>query len=242
MISQVRRLAVVAPPDVHTTHTAISALKATYPGEIAEILTTRRGAMTYDRVLERIAALDVGGIYTLLTGGTGVEFVRAWGRPGGLRSRVPLYAPWMGFDPVYLAAMGEASLGVVTVGNWAFDLDNPANQLLIKRFKSVYGRRATTWAAQGFDAYQLLNAALDVLPPKTVPPRDVRRVLRTITIQSARGPFTFDTDQFPVLDYYARRVVRDEHGHFVNHLEGVVVTDWRNPAASACPMRWHAPS
>jgi branched-chain amino acid transport system substrate-binding protein len=231
---RVRTLAVVAP-DSPLTPPAIAALTGGFSGRLAETLVIGRGAMTYGGILERIAARKVDAVYSLLTGGTGVDFVRARGRAKG---RVPLYAPWTGFVPAYLAAMGPAALGTVTLGTWAEDLDNPTNAKLVKDFRRDYGRSATAWAAQGYDAFQLLNAALDLLPPKALRINEVRKVLRTVPFPSARGSFAFDTDQFPILDIYARTVARDGRGRLFNHLREVTVADWHDPAAAACPMRW----
>jgi branched-chain amino acid transport system substrate-binding protein len=176
-------------------------------------------------------------VYDLLDGGVNVDFMRALDS-SGLRAGMAVYAPAPAFDRVYLPAMGEAALDTVTVGTWAGDLDNPASHRLVTEFEAEYGRPATTWAADGYDAAALLDAALKATKGRTGDPDVLRLALRNAEFASTRGALRFNTNQAPVLSYLARKVARDAKGRLVNESRGVVVKDWRDRAAAACPMRW----
>lgn len=233
---QARRLVVVGPDAPRTTG-AVSALKRTFPGEVAAVLTARPGATTYDREITRIRALKPDAVYTVLSGGMGVAFVRAYDA-AGLRAEMPLFAAWPLVERPMLPAMGDAALDIVSIAPWSPDLDSIPNKRLVTDFESEYGRPATTWAAQGYDAAFLLDAALKATNGKTGDAESLRTALRRADFVSVRGGFKFNSNHFPVLSYYLRKVVRDPKGRLTNEMRGTVLKDWRDREAASCPLRW----
>lgn len=233
---QVRRLVVVGSA-TPATATAVTALKHTFPGEVAAVITPHHGAATFDAELARLVEMKPDAVYSVLTGGMGVAFLRAFDA-AGLRPEIAFTAASPGFERLLLPAMGDAALDVVTVGSWSPDLDNPANRRFQLDFELEQGRPATTWAAQGFDAVQLLDGALKTTQGRTTDSEAVRAGLRKAEFNSVRGSFRFSTNHVPVVNYYVRRVVRDAKGRLTHELKGLVLKDWRDRSAAACPMRW----
>jgi len=233
---QVRRLAVIGA-EGPVSRDAVAALKRTFPGEIVATLTPRHGATTFDAELAEIQRLKPDAVYDLLTGGMGVAFVRAW-EHGGLKAETPLYAPWMGFERSMLPAMGEAALEINTLGTWAADFDNPANHRFAQDFESEVGRPASTWAALGFDSANLLDAALKGAQGHAHDPEPLRAALRRAEFASLRSGFHFNTNQFPIVTYWNRKVVRDPKGRLTNETRAVALKEWRDHQAASCPMRW----
>ncbi|MDA8231021.1 MAG: ABC transporter substrate-binding protein [Magnetospirillum sp.] len=232
---RVGRLVVVGP-DSAPTQDAVAALRRTFPGEVAAVVTPPHGATVYTRELAQIRTIKPDAVYDLLTGGMGVEFVRAWGQ-SALNGKVPLYAPWWGFERTSLAAIGDAAAGVTTFGSWSPDLDNPASHRLVAEYEAEYGRPATTWAAQGYDAGTLLDAALKSTKGATSNTDAVRLALLRADFPSVRGPIRFGANHFPVLTYYSRKVVHDAKGRLVSESRAIALKDWHDRYAPACPMR-----
>lgn len=230
----IRKLVLIGP-DAPKTQDAIAALKRTFPGEM-EVMLPRAGAAVYQAELDRIRETKPDAVYTLLSGGMGVAFVRAFGA-AGLKAEMPLLAPWPLVERPMLPAMGEAALDVVSVGPWSPDLDSIPNKRLVTDFDSEYGRPATTWAAQGYDAAFLLDAALKATNGKTGDSDALRASLRRAEFVSVRGGFRFNTNHFPVLSYYVRKVVRDPKGRLTHELRGAVLKDWRDRHAPDCSLR-----
>lgn len=232
---RMRRLVLVGP-DAPRTDEAVAALKRTFTGEVT-VLRPKAGATLYDDELARIREVRPDAVYSLLSGGMGVAFVRAFGA-AGLKAELPLLAPWPLVERPMLPAMGEAALDIVSIGPWSPDLDSIPNKRLVTDFESEYGRPATTWAAQGYDSAFLLDAALKATHGKTGDAEALRAALRKAEFVSVRGGFKFNTNHFPVVSYYVRKVVRDPKGRMTHELRGAVLKDWRDRQAATCPMRW----
>lgn len=237
LVSQkLRRVALVVPPHGPSAP-AVEAFRHAFTGEVVAVVTPRPGATTFAADLEQVAAQKPQAVYSLLSGGMGGAFVRAWADWPG-RDEVALYPLGGIMERPYLPAMGEAIEDVADIGTWSPDLDNPANRRFVADFELEYGRQATTWAAQGFDAAFLIDSALKATNGKTGDADAVRAALRRAEFGSVRGLFKFNTNHTPVLSYLLRQVGRDAKGRAVPESKVVVVKEWRDGRAASCPMRW----
>lgn len=233
---KVRRLAVVAPPNGPSSQ-AVAALKHTFTGEVVAVVSPTPGATTFAAEIDAIRQAKPDAIYSLLTGGMGDGFIRAWGA-SPLKGEVPLYPVWPVMERPFLPAMGDAAQDMLSIGTWTPDLDSPPNRRLVADFEAEYGRPATTWAAEGYDAAFLLDGALKATNGKTVNVDAVRNALRRADFVSVRGPFKFNTNHTPILNYVLRKVGRDAKGRPTQELRSVVLKEWRDRQAPTCPMRW----
>lgn len=230
------RVVVVAPPYVPSEQ-AVAALRRTFPGDVVAVITPKPGAATFAAELEQIAAYRPDAIYSLLTGGMGGGLIRAWGA-WEHKAEIPLYPLGIAMERPYLPAMGDAASEVTSIGTWSPDQDSPANRRFITDFDVEYGRLATTWAAQGYDAAFLLDGALKATNGRTGDPDAVRAALRRAEFASVRGSFKFNFNHTPVLNYMLRKVGHDAKGRAIQEGRGVVLRDWRDRRAAACPMHW----
>lgn len=233
---RVRRLVVIGP-ELDSTGDAVTALKRTYGGEVVKVLTPRQGAMTFKDELANIAQLHPDAVYSLLGGGMGGAFVRAWGE-WPQKGETLLVPTWNAMERPYLAAMGDAALDLPSLATWSPDLDNPQSRRMVSDFENEYGRPATLWAVRGYDTVMLLDSALKATGGKTGNPDLLRSALRRADFQSAQGGLKFNTNHMPIQTYFLRHVVRDAKNRYTQELENPVLRDWRDPQANACPMRW----
>lgn len=231
-----RRVVVVAPPNGQGER-AVAAFRHTFTGEVAAVLTPKPGATIFTNELAEIRRIKPDAIYSMLTGGMGGGFIRAWGE-WPQKTEVPLYSVWQAVERPFLPAMGEAAVDLPSIGTWSPDTDTPPNRRLTGDFEQEYGRPATTWAARGYDAAMLLDGALKVTNGKTGDSEAVRAALRRAEFVSVRGLFKFNTNHTPVVSYVLRKVGRDAKGRPTQETRGVVLKDWRDRHASLCPMRW----
>ena len=231
----IKRVVVIGPDRPATDHAA-AVLARTYQGQILATVKTGEGAATFGKELGAIRHSAPDAVYSLLTGGMSVAFVHGWGEsePTG---RPKLYAPWTGFERTYLPAMGDAALGVITIGTWAPDMDSPVNHRLVTGFEAEFGRTPTTWACHGFDAVNVLDGVLKQGQGKPMEKEAIRMALRRSELASPRGPLKFNNNHFPVLSYWRRIVSRDAKGRLVNETKGAIIRDWRSHSG-ACPMHW----
>jgi branched-chain amino acid transport system substrate-binding protein len=52
-----------------------------------------------------------------------------------------------------------------------------------------------------------------------------------------RGPFKFNTNQFPIHNLYMRVVEKDAQGKFGNKLVGTIMTDHADPFVRECTLK-----
>ncbi|MGE5517154.1 MAG: ABC transporter substrate-binding protein [Bacteroidota bacterium] len=233
---KIRRVAIVAPPYGQSA-SAIAAFRRTFAGEVVGVVTPKAGATTFADELAELRKLKPDAIYSLLTGGMAGGFVRAWGA-WPQKAEMPLYPVWSAVERPFLPAMGDAAQDLLSIGTWSPDMDTAPNRRLTVDFEAEYGRPATSWAVRGYDAALLLDGALKATNGKTTDADAVRNALRRADFASTRGYFKFNTNHTPVLNYVLRKVGRDAKGRPTQELRGLVLKEWRDRQASACPMRW----
>jgi len=233
---KIHRLVVVGP-DTPQTDLALTALKRTWNGEVVTVLRPRHGAATFAAELDAVRRLGPDAVYSLLTGGMGLAFVRDYAATG-LKTEIPLIGLSNGFERPLLAAMDESALDVLTVSSWSPDLDFPVNRRLIADFEAEYARPVTSWVVQGYDAALLLDSAMRATNGRTGDRDAVRNALRRADFAAARGTLRFDANQMPSLTLYQRRVIRDAKGRLTLEMRGIAMRDWHNRHINECPMRW----
>lgn len=231
------RRVVVVGPDSPQTEAAVAGLKRTWTGEVAAVIKSRHGAVSYTAEIARLRQLAPDAVYTVLTGGMGLAFVRDYAA-AGLKADIPLIGQWSGFERPLLAAMAEQGLDVLNIAPWSPDLDAPLNKRMVTDFELEYGRPATSWVAHGYDAALLLESAMRSTSGRTSDRDAVRHGLRRAEFASVRGGFRFDTNHLPSVNLYLRRVGRDAKGRLTEEMRGVLIKDWHSREMAQCPMRW----
>jgi branched-chain amino acid transport system substrate-binding protein len=79
-------------------------------------------------------------------------------------------------------------------------------------FQKEYGRIPTLYASQGYDAALLINAAVRDTKGKLEDRAAVRKALQAAKFESVRGTFRFNTNQYPIQNYYVRVVGNNPNG------------------------------
>ena len=175
-------------------------------GELWPALNTQ----DFSAEIAQIAAAQPDGVFVFLPGGLGINFVKQWGQ-AGMRGKLPLLTVSTA-DGIGLPAMGEAALGVLAGTFWGPDFANPANQQFVKEFEAKYKRIPSQYAAQSYDAAQLLDAAIAKVGGKVDDKKAFLAALRTASFKSLRGDFKFNSNQFPIQDFHIFEAVKDGQG------------------------------
>lgn len=224
-------------PNYPAGQDALAGVKRFFEGEITEEIYTRLDQLDYAAELADIASKRPSAVYFFLPGGLGINFIKQY-HQAGLMGAVPLYGPSFSFDQDVLDAVGDVALGVFNTSHWAHDLDNDANHAFVEAFQAEYGRIPSLYASQGYDAAMLIDAAVSAADGKLDDPDALRAGLRAASFDSVRGPFRFNTNHYPIQNFYVREVVRDDQGRITNALRGEVFTDHADVYAEQCPMSW----
>jgi branched-chain amino acid transport system substrate-binding protein len=187
--------------------------------------------------MARIRAEKPDAVFAFLVGAGGVAFVKQYAQ-AGLQNQIPFYTEDPVANPLTFPAQGDAALGVIMSTNWTADLDNAANRKFVSSFTAKHGRVPATFAALGYDAVKLIDAAVRDVKGKIEDKDAVRAALRKANFESVRGSFKFNNNHFPIQDLYIMEVKKDEKGGLKAALKDVAVKNWQDPYHQECPMKW----
>ena len=110
--------------------------------------------------------------------------------------------------------------------------------MLFRSFKKEYKRTPTLYASQGYDAAQLINAAVRDTKGKLDDKEAIRKALRSARFDSVRGAFKFNNNQYPIQNYYVRLVGSDGQGGLINKsFNEPILRDHGDAYAQQCTMR-----
>ena len=213
----------------------VNGFKRYYKGNYAGEAYTKLGQLDYAVEISQMRAAKPDAVFFFLPGGMGVNFLKQW-QQAGMNKDFPLFGTGWSFDQDTLAAVGEPTLGALNTSHWNLDLDNAANKKFVADFEKKYGRLPNEFAAQGYDAALLLDAAVRDVKGKIEDKAALRKALEAANFKSVRGAFKFNKNHFPIQNYYLRQVVKDDKGRFVNKTAGTVFTDHQDAYVGACNM------
>lgn len=223
-------------PNYQAGKDSLEGFKRFYKGKIVAEVYTNLGQLDYSAELAQVRAAKPEALYIFLPGGMGINFIKQY-VAGGLSHEMQLITPGFSSDQDIIRPVGDAMLGIVDTAHWALDFDNAANRKFVAAFEQEYKRLPSLFASQGYDAAQLIDAAVRSLKGKLDDPEATRRALRQAKFESVRGAFKFNRNQYPVQNYYLRVVAKDAQGRLVNKTIGTVFKDRGDAYVQDCAMR-----
>ena len=215
---------------------SIGGFKRLYKGKIADEVYVKMGQLDYSAELAQLRASGADSAFFFLPGGMGISFIKQL-VASGLSKDVTLYAPGFSADDDTIKAVGDPMLGMFNSSQWAADLPGEANQKFVADFEKTYGRIPTLYASQGYDAALLLDAAVRDVKGRIEDKEAFRQALKKADFKSVRGNFRFNTNQYPIQNYYLRVVGHDKQGRIANSTLKTILTDYHDPFASSCKMQ-----
>jgi branched-chain amino acid transport system substrate-binding protein len=222
-------------PNYQAGKDAISGFKRFFKGQVLDEVYTQVNQPDYSAEIAQLQAAKPDAIYVFYPGGMGVNFVKQY-QQAGLLGKVPLLSTST-VDGTTLPALKDIALGVVTGSPYSPDIDNPQNKKFVEDFKKKYNRSPSLYAAQSYDAAMLINAALVKTGGKADNKDALARRAQVGRVQVGGRPFKFNTNQFPIRNFYRVDVAKDASGQaaFVN--KGVVLKDHADAYYKECAMK-----
>jgi len=209
---------------------ALTGFKSRFGEAEGEIFTTL-GQKDYAAEIAQIRASNADSVFFFLPGGMGIAFMKQFASSG---IELPVYGPAFSFDEIILGAVGNSAIGVKNTSQWAYDLDNLANQKFVKAFRTKYERTPTWYGSQGYDTANLILSALKKAQPSD---QDAfRSALKSADFESVRGSFKFGSNNHPIQNIYVREVVAVSGKKPTNKLVGVAISDLQDAFASQCSL------
>lgn len=196
---------VTIAPDYEAARDAVAAFRRHFKGQIARELFPKLGQTDFAEEFKQVGELEPDAIYVFMPGGMGVEFVKQF-HTSGLKGIIPFLSANT-VNALTLPYTGEMAEGLFSASQWAPNLDNPANKRFVREFGRTYKYDPSIYAAQGYDAAKLIHFALEL----TGGIKDQEAMLSAISaapFESVRGDFRFNSNQFPIQDFYLVEGVR----------------------------------
>jgi len=214
---------------------ALNGFKRFFKGNMSDEMYTKLGQLDYAAELAQLRAAKPDAVFFFLPGGMGINFIKQF-VAAGLSKDIRLITSGFAADEDIIPAVGEPMLGTFNSSHWAHDLDNAANKKFVADFEKEYKRIPSLYASQGYDAAMLMNAAVRDTKGKLEDKTALRKALEAAKFDSVRGKFRFNTNHYPVQDYYLRLVHKDAKGRITNKLMGTIFTDHADAYVGECKM------
>jgi branched-chain amino acid transport system substrate-binding protein len=224
-------------PNYQAGKDSMEGFKRMFKGRIVGENYTKLGQLDYAAELAEIRAAKPQAVYIFLPGGMGINFIKQY-VGAGLGKDTTLLLPGFSADQDVINPVGPPMAGLFNTAHWSPDFSNPANKKFVSEFEREYKRVPTLYASQGYDAAQLINAAVRDVKGKLDDRDAVRKALQAARFDSVRGAFRFNTNHYPIQNYYVRTVGSDGHGGLVNKsFNEPILRDRGDAYVQACKMK-----
>ena len=192
----------------HSVEAFIAAFRAA-GGEIVKEIYAPLNTPDFAPYMAQVAGLTADAVYAWFAGTDSIRFVKAY-REYGLTGRLPLLAYNTLTDDVLLPTLGDAALGIVSVGHYSAALDTPENRAFVREYETRYNAWPTRYVELGYVSAQLVGAAVEALKGEVSDKADFRDAIRNAAtkIRPPRGPIRFDRYQQVITDVYVMKVER----------------------------------
>lgn len=217
----------------------VAGFERTFKGEIVGKDLTRWGPnpqLDFSAEFAKVEASGAEVLWAFYPGGSNIAFLSQY-EQSGLAENVPLYSVFV-LDALTLPRLRQAGLktvlGSVFPQSWDPTLENSLNQRFVSEFREKYGRYPSFYAAQSYDAINLIHLAVVSVDGDMRKRDQMRLAMESANFPSVRGSLRFGRNHFPIQNFYLRKVVVDAEGEWTTRIEDVILRDHQDPYVESC--------
>jgi branched-chain amino acid transport system substrate-binding protein len=167
-----------------------------------------------------------------MPGGMGVSLVKQY-KQAGLADQIPVLSAFT-VDESTLPAQQDAAVGMFGGSNWAPNLDNPQNKKFVAAYEAAYNIVPGTYAFQAYDAAMLIDSAAKAVKGDLTNKEAVTSALKKADFTSLRGGFKFNSNGYPIQDFYLTKVAKRPDGKFQTEIVEKVFENYGDRYAKDC--------
>ena len=219
-------------PNYQAGRDSAAGFKLDYKGEIVEESYMPLGTLDFQPELSKIASLKPDAVFTFMPGGMGVNLVKQY-RQAGLADSIPVLSAFT-VDESTLPAQQDAAIGMFGGADWAPNLDNPQNKKFVASYEATYNSVPGTYAMQGYDTAMLIDSAVKAVKGDLSDKDAVAAALKKADFTSLRGGFKFNTNGYPIQDFYLTKVAKRPDGKFQTEIVQKVFENYGDRYAKDC--------
>src|SRR3984957_15441679 len=214
----------------------LGGFKTTFKGEVlGEEYTVWPTQLDFSAELAKARASKAESMFVFFPGAAGVQFLNQYVQ-AGIRQQIPLYTDGT-VDELSLPAQKENALGILCVLEWVNDLPNEPNRRFVADYRKKHpGLRPSAYAAQAYDAVQLINSAVVAVKGELTKKDAMKAEMEKANFKSVRGSFQFGNNHVPIQNFYLQDVVKEADGSRALKTVAPAVKDNQDRFHDKCPM------
>lgn len=214
----------------------IAGLKANYKGMVVgEEYTRWPDQLDFSAELTKARAAKPEAIFAFYPGAAGVQFMTQYSM-SGLKGQIPLYTAFI-VDALSLPLLKDLAVGVPGAQHWVSDLPNEANRKFVEGFKVKYGRIPSFYAAQAYDAANLIASAVAAVNGDVSKKEEMRAEMKRANYASVRGPYKYGNNHFPIQNFYLQEAIKTADGDYTLTTVATVFREHQDRYHDRCPMK-----
>lgn len=221
-------------PNYQAGKDSVAGFKLDYKGEIVGESYMPLNTLDFQPELSKISSQKPDALFTFMPGGLGVNLVKQY-RQAGLADSIPVLSAFT-VDESTLPAQQDAAVGMFGGANWAPNLDNPQNKKFVAAYEAAYNVVPGTYAFQAYDAAMLIDSAVKAVKGDLSNKDAVGAALKKADFTSLRGAFKFNTNGYPIQDFYLTKVAKRPDGKFQTEIVQKVFENYGDRYAKDCKV------
>jgi len=226
----------VMAPNYAAGKDMVNGFKRSYKGRIVDEVYTRLGQSDYQAELSQLRAKNPKAVFVFYPGGMGISFLRQYSE-AGLRAQFPLYSVYT-VDEISIPAVKHAALGQYETRYWSPDLKNTANEKYVSDYRRKYGKMPVFYGAQSYDGIMLIDSAVRAVKGDLSNKKGMIAAMKKADFSSTRGKFTYNTNHFPIQNFYLLKAVAGPAGQDpVMEIQKTVFTNHKDSFYKECSMK-----
>src|SRR6202047_2606863 len=215
----------------------LAGVKTTFKGQVlGEEYTVWPTQLDFSAELTKARNSRAESIFVFFPGAAGVQFLNQYVQ-AGIKQQIPLYTDGT-VDELSLPAQKENALGILGVQEWVNDLPNDQNRRFVADYRKKHpGLRPSSYAAQAYDAVQLINSAVVAVKGDLSQKDAMKAEMEKANFKSVRGSFRYGNNHVPIQNFYLIDVVKDPDGELSLKTVTTVVENDQDRVHDKCPMK-----
>jgi branched-chain amino acid transport system substrate-binding protein len=226
----------VMAPNYPAGKDMVQGFKRFFKGKIVgEVYTKFPDQLDFQAELSQLKAANPKAVFVFYPGGFGIQYLKQYAE-AGLREKIPLYSVYT-VDEISLPAVKEAALGQYETRYWSPDLKNAANEKYVGDFKKKFGKLPVFYGAQSYDGIMLIDSAVKAVKGSLKDQKGMIAAMRKADYSSTRGKYTYNTNHFPIQNFYLLRAVAGQGGELEMRIQKTVFENHKDSYSQQCGMK-----
>ncbi len=228
----------VMAPNYAAGKDMVTGFKRYFKGRIVDEVYTKLGQADYQAEISQLRSKNPKAVFVFYPGGMGIQFLKQYSE-AGLRGKFPLYSVYT-VDEITIPAVKHAALGQFETRYWSPDLKNPANERYVADFRKKYGKMPVFYGAQSYDGIMLIDSAVRAVKGNLADKKGMIAAMRKANYGSTRGKYAYNTNHFPIQNFYLLKAVAGSGAGAdpVLETQKAVFTNHKDAYYKECPMKW----